>query len=110
MVTAIAKVRAGRAKVALESPSPHDEAGDGQDGGQEARHQQGRELHEHEGRQTVADDDLDEAQRLREPDERHQPGGDQHQGKGELAQHITVQAVKERQGWHLGCISGRVRA
>jgi len=68
----------------------HDETGNGQDDGQKARDQQRRELDEHKRREPVIHHDLDEAQRLRQPDERQQPNCDQRQRHAELADDIAV--------------------
>ena len=86
-----------------------DEAGDGQDGGDEARHQKQRQLHENQRREAVIDDDLDESQGLREPDERDQPGGDQQQRHAASCPKIYVSIRLKVQATIHGASSGRAQ-
>jgi len=110
MVSA-AKTSAGRASARSESPAAahhrqlpvggqaavdeqhHDETGDGQDHRDEAGHQQEGEVDEHEGRKAVIHDELDEAQRLGEPDQRHQPRRDRDKADPKLAEYVAVEPV-----------------
>src|SRR6201999_3592375 len=65
-----------------------DEAGDRQDRGDETGHQQHGQAQENERRKPVADNDLDETQRLGEPDQGDQPGRHQEQRHQQLAENI----------------------
>ncbi len=83
-----------------------DEAGDRQDGGDEARHQQQGEFDEDQRREAVIDDDLDEAQGLREPDERDQPDGDENQRHQQLSEDVGVDPVEVQAAIHAGVLAG----
>ena len=70
----------------------HDEGGDRQDDSKEARQQQAGELQENQEGQAPVEHQLDEAQRLSQPDERCQPHRNGKQGDRKLTKHVTIEA------------------
>ena len=78
-----------------------DEGGDRQDDGHEVRDQQPGELQEHPEREPPVDHEFDEAERLRQPDQRHQRAGRRDEGDQQLAEDVAVDAVDDGAG-HCG--------
>ena len=77
-----------------------DECGDRQDDRDEAGNQQAGQPQEDAEGQAVVHHQLDEAQRLGQPDQRGETAGHGKKGEQELAKNVTVQPLAEDRGVH----------
>ncbi len=78
----------------------HDEGRDRQDHRDEARDEQAGQFDEHAERQPVVHHQLDEAQRLHQPDQRGEPARHGDQRERELTEDVTVEPRDQLAGAH----------